>query len=57
MENMELMTVDEAAKIFGVKTSTFRTWAYRKKIPENVFLRIGNTVRVKKKQLEEFINS
>ncbi len=57
MENMELMTVDEAAKIFGVKTSTLRTWAYRKKIPDNVFLRIGNTVRVKKKQLEEFINS
>lgn len=54
---MELMTIIEAAKIFGVKTSTFRTWVFRKQIPEDLVIRVGNTVRIKKDKLEKFINA
>ena len=50
------MTIEEAAKIFSVQPSTLRTWIHRKQLPDNVLFRIGNTVRIKKKQLEEFIN-
>lgn len=57
MENVELLTVDEAAKVFRVQPSTLRTWIHRKQVPSTILFRIGNTVRVKKRQLEEFINS
>ncbi len=57
MENVELLTVDEAAKVFRVQSSTLRTWIYRKQVPSTILFRIGNTVRVRKKQLDEFINS
>ena len=57
MGNTELLTVDEAAKIFRVQPSTLRTWIYRKQVPSTIMFRIGNTVRVRENQLEEFINS
>jgi len=54
---MELMTIEDAAKVFCVKPSTLRTWIYRNQVPKEILFRIGNTLRIKKKQLEEFINS
>lgn len=55
--NVELITVDEAAKIFKVKPSTFRTWLHRKQIPEDTYKKVGSTVRIRTKQFEIFINS
>lgn len=57
MENNELLKVEEAAKIFRVPSSTLRTWMYRKQLPDDMFIRIGNTIRVKKKQMSEFIDA
>lgn len=54
---MELMTIQDAAKLFMVKESTFRTWINRKKIPESVYKKIGETIRIKKAPFLEFINS
>lgn len=53
----ELMTVQEAAALYRVKVSTFRTWINRKQIPESVYKKIGETIRIKKPQFLEFINS
>ena len=55
--NSELITINEAANVFKVKPSTFRTWIYRKQIPENTYKKIGATIRIKTKQFELFINS
>lgn len=57
MESNTLITVDEAARIFKVKSSTFRTWINRKQLPENIFKKVGCTIRIKTKQFDEFINS
>lgn len=57
MESLELLKVEEAAKIFRVPSSTVRTWIYRKQLPDEMFIRIGNTIRVKKKQMNDFIES
>ena len=54
---MELITVAEAAAIYGVKYSTFKTWMARKQIPESIYKKIGNTIRIRKPQFIEFINS
>lgn len=57
MQPVDLMTVNEAAKLFHVSHDTFRTWMKRDQIPQNLFIRIGSTIRVKRKQLEEYINA
>lgn len=55
--NSELITINEAANVFKVRPSTFRTWIHRKQIPENTYKKIGATIRIKTKQFELFINS
>ncbi len=57
MENLELLTVNEAAEVFRVPPSTLRTWVHRKQLPDEMFMRIGNTIRIKKRQMNEFIES
>lgn len=55
--NVELITIKEAANVFKVKPSTFRTWIYRKQIPESTYKKVGATIRIKTKQFGLFINS
>lgn len=52
---MELMKVEEVAKLFEVKPHTIRNWIKRKQIPKEAILKIGATVRIKRKELESFI--
>lgn len=52
----KLITVEEAAQIFGVKVATFRKWIYRNKLPKETVLKIGNTLRIRTNALAQLIN-
>lgn len=49
----ELVSVEEAATILGVKTSWLRNSVFKKTIP---YVKIGRLVRFRRKDLEEMIN-
>ena len=51
-----LLTIKEAADIFSVKESTVYSWIRRKNFPQEVILKIGATIRLRKLALETFIN-
>jgi excisionase family DNA binding protein len=53
---MELLEVKDVLPYFGVTEETFRTWIKRKKLPENLILKIGNTIRVRKAVLDKYLN-
>ena len=50
-----LIEVKDAIKIFKCSEHTFRTWLKRGKLPANLVVKIGNTVRIRRKILEEMI--
>ena len=50
------MTIEEVAKMFEVKPHTVRNWLRKKQLPKEAVLKIGATVRIKKKELENFIS-
>lgn len=52
---MELITIEEVAKMFNVKPHTVRNWIRREQIPRNAIFKIGATVRIKRNELEDFI--
>lgn len=54
---MELMTIDEVANFFNVKSHTVRNWMRRKQLPKDAIFKIGATVRIKRDKLEAFIKS
>jgi excisionase family DNA binding protein len=52
-DRVELLRLDEAAKLLNVKESTLRAWRLRRKnLP---FVGIGRCVRVPARAVEEFI--
>lgn len=52
----KLVSIEEAAQIFGVKVVTFRKWLYRNKLPKGTALKIGNTIRIRTNVLAQLIN-
>lgn len=55
LENENLLTLKETAAIFKTKESTVRSWIRRKDLPQNLILKIGGIVRIRKPLLEKFI--
>ncbi|MBE7711221.1 MAG: helix-turn-helix domain-containing protein [Cyanobacteria bacterium SIG31] len=55
LDNDNLLTIEETAKIFKTQISTVRTWIRRKQLPPDLVFRIGGIVRVRKPLLEKFI--
>lgn len=53
---MELLEVKDVLPYFNVGEETFRTWIKRKKLPDNLVLKIGNTTRIRKVVLEKYLN-
>lgn len=51
---LELLTVDEVAKILKLKPMTIRLKMYKGQIP---YIKIGNSVRFKQEDIENIINS
>lgn len=52
---MELLTIEEVAKMFSVKVHTIRNWIRRGQLPKVAIFKIGATVRIRKNELEDFI--
>lgn len=55
MEKFGIMKIKDFAKTMGISESTVRTWKLRKEIPDSCFKRIGGTVFIKVKEMEEFL--
>lgn len=53
---MELLTIEEVLPIFKVNRQTFSTWMRRNKLPEQLFFRVGTTIRIRKAILEKYIS-
>lgn len=53
---MELLTVEETLPYFKVKAQTFFTWIRRDKLPKGLVVKIGATVRIRKKILEDYLD-
>jgi excisionase family DNA binding protein len=51
---MELLTVDEAAKLLKIKRSTLYTWAYHKDIPSQ---KVGGALRFNKETLARWLRA
>ena len=43
--NEPFVTIDDVAKHFSVSQTTVRNWVKQKHIPEEAFMKIGNTYR------------
>jgi excisionase family DNA binding protein len=52
MANM--LTIEEAAKVLGVKSSTIRSWVWKRQIE---FVKISRSVRIPDKVIERLILS
>ena len=52
MNHQGLMTIDDAAKVLGVKKSWIRSAIFKKSIP---YVKLGNLVRFREKDLKEWI--
>ncbi len=50
--NQQLLRVEEAARILGIKPSTIRMWIFKKKLRT---VKLGRAVRIPSDFLEEFI--
>lgn len=55
MEQFGIMRIKDFSKMMGISESTIRTWKLRKEIPESCFKKIGGTVFIKVKEMEEFL--
>jgi excisionase family DNA binding protein len=47
-----LLNVNEAAQLLGLKPATLRAWILRRKIE---FVRVGRAIRIPRRAIEEFI--
>jgi hypothetical protein len=57
LPDKHLMTVQETFPFFDLKSEdTFRTWIKRGKLPQNLVLKIGTTIKIRKKVLEKYLN-
>lgn len=54
MEN-KLIDITEAAKYMSVKPTTFRKWVQRNQLPQELIVRIGNTIRIRSNVLNKII--
>ena len=54
--NLQLLTIRQVSELLAVKESTIRTWINRKQFPDNVIVRLGNTVRFRESALGEWLN-
>tara|TARA_R100001129_G_C5307205_1_gene244107 strand:- start:42 stop:305 length:264 start_codon:yes stop_codon:yes gene_type:complete len=43
--NEPFVSIEDVAKHFSVSISTVRSWVRQKRIPENTYIKIGNTQR------------
>lgn len=53
-ELVQLMTVQEAAKLLSVSVSTLYGWAWQRRIP---FVKVGRALRFIRADLENFVQS
>ena len=53
---LQLLTTRQVSELLAVKESTIRTWINRKQFPDNVIVRLGNTVRFRESALGEWLN-
>ncbi len=54
--DLQLLTIRQVSELLAAKESTVRTWINRKIFPDDVILRLGNTVRFRRSKLEEWLN-
>jgi excisionase family DNA binding protein len=54
--DLQLLTIRQVSELLAAKESTVRTWINRKQFPDDVIVRIGNTVRFRRSKLEEWLN-
>lgn len=47
--------IEDVAKYFAVSVSTVRAWLRQGHIPEEAYLKIGNTYRFKVKDVEQYL--
>ena len=43
--NEPFVTIEDVARHFSVSVSTVRAWVHQKHIPEDTYIKIGNTYR------------
>ena len=59
MENsimkMSLLEVKDVLPILNCNENTFRTWVKRNKLPKGLVIRIGNTQRIRRTVLEQWL--
>ena len=55
LDNDDLLTIEETAKVFKTKESTVRTWIRREQLPPNLVFKIGGIIRIRKPLLEKFV--
>ena len=56
MEQIRLLTPEEAAKILGVQVQTLAAWRCSRRYPLK-FVKLGRTVRYRKADVEAFITA
>ena len=54
--DLQLLTIRQVSELLAVKESTIRTWINRKIIPDEVIIRLGNTVRFRENKLGAWLN-
>jgi excisionase family DNA binding protein len=54
--DLQLLTIRQVSELLAAKESTVRTWINRKIFPDDVIVRLGNTVRFRRSKLEEWLN-
>lgn len=54
--DLQLLTIRQVSELLAAKESTVRTWINRKIFPDEVIVRLGNTVRFRRSKLEEWLN-
>lgn len=54
--DLQLLTIRQVSELLAVKESTVRTWINRKIFPDDVIIRLGNTVRFREHKLGEWLN-
>lgn len=50
-----LVSLKDFAKGLGVPESTVRTWRNRKDLPDKLFIKIGNSIFIKTKTYERWV--
>jgi predicted DNA-binding transcriptional regulator AlpA len=53
--DMRLLDIKDVIHLFGCNENTFRTWIKRGQLPEKMIQRIGNTLKIRKAVLEQYL--